>query len=148
MTMFLKELNKNEAICFLNLVSIFAKVDNKFAKEEKVLLEEYKEELGLLDEEIKPMEYEDVIKLLKDSSDRARNIIYFELVGLALVDGEYEVEEIDFLEKVSSEFDVSRSKKIAIANYFYNFTDVYKFATVDAENNIELLREQAESILN
>ena len=146
--MFLKELNKNEAICFLYLVSFFAKVDNKFAKEEKVLLEEYKEELELLDEEIKPMEYEDVIKLLKDSSDRARNIIYFELVGLALVDGEYEVEEIDFLEKVSSEFDVSRSKKIAIANYFYNFTDVYKFATVDAENNIELLREQAESILN
>ncbi|WP_066896089.1 TerB family tellurite resistance protein [Clostridium nigeriense] len=146
--MFLNELNKDEAMCFLNLVSTFAKVDNKFAEEEKRLLADYKEELGITDEEMKFIEFNDIISLLKKSSYRARSIIYFELVGVALVDGEYEVEEIDFLEKVSSEFDVSRSKKIAIANYFYNFTDVYKFATVDAENNIELLREQAESILN
>lgn len=145
--MFLKELNKSEAICFLNLVSIFSTVDNKFAKEEKVLLEEYKEELGIMDEEVIPMGYKDVIKVLKDSSARAKNIIYFELVGLALVDGEYEVEEIDFLEKLSTEFGVSRAKKIAIANYFYNFTDIYQFTTVDADNNIELLREQAENIL-
>lgn len=33
--MFLKELNKEESIAFINLVSIFADVDNKFAKEEK-----------------------------------------------------------------------------------------------------------------
>lgn len=145
--MFLKELSNNEAMCFLNLVSIFAKVDNKFTKEEKVLLEEYREELGILDEEIKPMEYEDVIKELKDSSDRARNIIYFELVGVALVDGEYKVEEIDFLEKVSAEFDVPRAKKIAIANYFYNFTDIYKFASEDADDNLDSLRIQAESVL-
>lgn len=146
--MFLKELSNNEAICFLNLVSIFAKVDNKFAKEEKILLEGYREELGILDEETKSMEYEEVMKELKDSSDRARNIIYFELVGVALVDGEYKVEEIDFLEKVSAEFDVPRSKKIAIANYFYNVTDIYKFATEeDTDNNKEVLRVQAESVL-
>ena len=33
------------------------------------------------------------------------------------------------------------------ANYFYNFKDVYDFTTVDADNNIELLKEQAENIL-
>ena len=102
--MFLKELNKEEAICFLNLVSIFAKVDNKFAKEEKVLVDEYKEELGISDEEIKVMEYDDVIKILHESSDKSKRIIYFELVGLALVDGEYENEEVDFLEKIAEEF--------------------------------------------
>lgn len=145
--MFLKELNKDEANAFFNLVSIFARIDNEFAKEEKVLLDEYKEELGLVDSEINEMVYEDIIESLKSSSDRAKRIIYFELVGLALVDGEYEEEEVDFLEKIAAEFSIPRAKRIAIANYFYNFTDVYNFTTVDAENNIEFLKEQAEIIL-
>lgn len=145
--MFLKELNKDEANAFFNLVSIFARIDNEFAKEEKVLLDEYKEELGLVDSEINEMVYEDIIESLKSSSDRAKRIIYFELLGLALVDGEYEEEEVDFLEKIAAEFSIPRAKRIAIANYFYNFTDVYNFTTVDAENNIEFLKEQAEIIL-
>lgn len=145
--MFLKELNKDEANAFLNLVSIFARIDNEFAKEEKALLDEYKEELGLVDSGISEMVYEDIIESLKSSTDRARRIIYFELVGLALVDGEYEEEEVDFLEKIAAEFNIPRSKRIAIANYFYNFTEVYNFTTVNAENNIKLLKEQAEMIL-
>lgn len=146
--MFLKELNKDESMCFLNLVSIFAKVDNKFAKEEKVLVDEYREELGIYSEEIKTMEYDEIIKILKKSSDKAKKIIYFELVGLALVDGEYEDEEVDFLEKISAEFNITRAKKFAIANYFYNFKDVYNFTTIDADNNIKLLKDQAEAIIN
>lgn len=145
--MFLNELNKDEAMCFLNLVSTFAKVDNKFAEEEKRLLADYKEELGITDEEMKFIEFNDIISLLKKSSYRARSIIYFELVGVALVDGEYEVEEIDFLDKIAEEFEITRAKKIAIANYFYDFTDIYNFTTVDADKNIQLLREQAEAIL-
>ena len=146
--MFLNELNKDESICFLNLVSIFARVDNKFAKEEKVLVDEYREELGMASEEIKAMEYDEIINILRASSDKAKKIIYFELVGLALVDGEYEDEEVDFLEKIAAELNVSRAKRFAIANYFYNFTDVYNFTTVDADNNIELLKKQAEAIIN
>lgn len=145
--MFLKELNKEESIAFINLVSIFADVDNKFAKEEKVLLEEYKEELELSGSEVHHMKYGEVLELIKKSNDREKVIIYFELVGLALVDGEYEDEEVDFLENLASELSIPRSKRIAIANYFYNFKDVYDFTTVDADNNIELLKEQAENIL-
>ena len=145
--MFLKELNKKESVAFINLVSIFADVDNKFAKEEKALLEEYKEELELNASEAYKMTYDEIVNLIQQSSNRIRMIIYFELVGLALVDGNYEEEEIDFLEKLAAELDISRVKRIAIANYFYNFTDIYNFTTVDAENNIELLREQAEILL-
>ena len=145
--MFLNELSKEESLCFLNLVSIFAKVDNKFAKEEKVLVDEYKDELGIINEDIKTMEYDDIIKVLNNSSERAKAIIYFELVGLALVDGEYENQEVDFLERIAAEFNISRAKRIAIANYFYTFNDIDKFTTVNTQNNIELLKEKAESIL-
>lgn len=145
--MFLKELNKDEAMCFLNLVSTFARVDNKFAKEEKRLLTNYKEELGITDETIKFIDYKDVINLLKNSNYRTKSIIYFELVGVALVDGEFEVSEIDFLDKIAEEFEITRAKRIAIANYFYDFDDIYNFTTVNVDNNIQLLREQAETIL-
>lgn len=145
--MFLKELNKDEAMCFLNLVSTFARVDNKFAKEEKRLLTNYKEELGITDEDIKFIEYKDVINLLKNSNYRTKSIIYFELVGVALVDGELEVSEIDFLDKIAEEFEITRAKRIAIANYFYDFEDIYNFTTVNVDSNIQLLREQAEAIL-
>lgn len=145
--MFLKELNKEEAIAFINLVSIFADVDNEFAKEEKVLLKEYKEELEIDEKEIYNLKYDDIIEIIRKSSDRSKRIIYFELVGLSLVDGEYEDKEVDFLENLASELKITRATKIAIANYFYNFTDVYNFTTVDAENNIKLLKEHAEKIL-
>ena len=146
--MFLKELNKEESLCFLNLVSIFAKVDNEFAKEEKFLLDEYKEELGILEKKIDVIEYDRIIEILRNSSDKSKIIVYFELVGLALVDGNYESQEVDFLEQVANELKISRSKRIAIANYFYNFTNVYNFTTVDADNNINLLKEAAEEIIN
>lgn len=145
--MFLNELSKSEAISFLNLVSIFAKVDNKFSKEEKILLDEYKEELGILNEEIEIKEYDEIIPIIKQIDIRKRKIIYFELVGLALVDGEYENQEIDFLEDLASELEISRSSKIAIANYFFNFTDIYKIATVESNDKINKLKEEAEKIL-
>ena len=143
--MFLNELSKSEAISFLNLVSIFAKVDNKFSKEEKILLDEYKEELGILNEEIEIKEYDEIIPIIKQIDIRKRKIIYFELVGL--VDGEYENQEIDFLEDLASELEISRSSKIAIANYFFNFTDIYKIATVESNDKINKLKEEAEKIL-
>ena len=44
------------------------------------------------------MEVDDAKKVLVEASERVKNIVYFELLGLALVDGEYENTEIDFLE--------------------------------------------------
>ena len=146
--MFLNELSKDEAVYFLNLVSIFARVDNKFSKEEQVLLNEYKEELGIADEEATIKEYNEIIDIIKKLDQRKKRIIYFELVGLALVDGEYETKEIDFLEKLSDELEISRVDKIAIANYFFNFTDIYKIATVDADDKINELRIEAEKIIS
>lgn len=145
--MFLNELNKNESIAFINLVKQFANVDNVFAKEEKELIEDYLEELNLKIEDIKELDYEGIINILKQSSTRAKSIIYFEMVGLALVDGEYEDREIDYLDKIAFDLDIRRDRKIAFANYFYNFKEIYDFSVVEADNKIELLKEQAEALL-
>ncbi|MGL5149601.1 MAG: hypothetical protein ACRC7N_03385 [Clostridium sp.] len=145
--MFLNELNKNEAIAFLNLVDIFSKVDNVLANEEKELIEDYKEELEIKSEEISNISYDEVIASLKESNDRNKRIVYFELVGLALVDGEYEEKEVDFLDKLAVDLNIPRDKRIAFANFFFNFKEVYDFSVVESDNKIQLLQESAEALL-
>ena len=145
--MFLTELNKEEASAFLSLVTQFAKVDETFAKEEKRLINDYLDDLNLKEKDIKDLSYEEIINVLKKSKNRIKSIVYFELVGLALVDGEYGDKEIDFLDKIAVSLDIRRDKKIAFANYFFNFKEIYDFSVVEAESKIELLKEEAEALL-
>jgi uncharacterized tellurite resistance protein B-like protein len=144
---FLNELNKNEGIAFMQLVRYLANSDNTFAKEEKNLYEDYLKELGISEGEIKELDLNEVYTTLNNSTQRNKNIVYFELIGLALIDGEYQESEVEVLEKIGGKLDISRSKRIAFANYFYNFVDVYGFSVVDAESKINLLKEQAEKLL-
>ena len=145
--MFLNELNKNEGIAFMQLVKNLANSDNVFAKEEKNLYHDYLQELNIQESDIPEIDLNAVYETLKNSSERSRNIIYFELIGLALIDGEYDENEVTLLEELGKSLDIKRNKRISFANYFYNFVDVYGFSVVDAESKIALLKEQAEKLL-
>jgi len=145
--MFLNELNKNEGIAFMQLVKQLASADNVFAKEEKNLYNDYLEELNIKENEILDTDLNSICETLKDSSERIKNIIYFELIGLALIDGEYDEKEVEFLEEIGKNLEIKRNKRISFANYFYNFVDVYGFSVVEAESKINLLKEQAEKLL-
>ncbi len=145
--MFLDELSKNEGIAFMQLVKGLVNSNNVFAKEEKDLYQDYLEELNIKESEILDTNLKSIYETLKDSSERERNIIYFELIGLALIDGEYDEKEVEFLEEVEKNLNIKRNKRISFANYFYNFVDVYSFSVVDAESKINLLKEQAEKLL-
>ena len=145
--MFLNELSKNEGIAFMQLVNSLANSDDVFAKEEKNLYSDYLEELNIKENEIPDTNLNSVYENLKNSSERSKNIIYFELIGLALIDGEYNEKEVELLEEIGEKLDIKRNKRISFANYFYNFVDVYGFSVVDAESKIALLKEQAERLL-
>ena len=145
--MFLNELSKNEGIAFMQLVKGLANSDNTFAKEEKNLYTDYLVELTIKEDEIPDANINSIYENLKNSSERNKNIIYFELIGLALIDGEYDEKEVEFLEEIGGKLDIKRNKRISFANYFYNFVDVYGFSVVDAESKITLLKEQAEKLL-
>lgn len=121
--MFLQELNKEQGIAFINLVTEFALADEDIRTEEEALMKVYIKELGLEREELRNMSYEDALKVIEKSSDKIKNIIYFELVRIGLVDEDCDIEEVDFLEKISKDLKISRAKKIQIANCFYNFSE-------------------------
>lgn len=146
--MFLNELNKEEAMAFVNLISEFAESDNDFAEEEKELISRYKKELHINEGNIQTLSHDEIIKTLEKSSDRIKRIIYFELIGLALIDGEYQENEVDFLDNIAEKLGVSRANKIAFANYFFTYTDIYDLEKVNSENNMELLKAKAEEVIN
>ncbi|EGT5620166.1 hypothetical protein BUL45_13985 [Clostridium perfringens] len=121
--MFLKELNKEQGLAFINLVTEFALADENIKKEEEDLIRIYLKELDLEEEELGNLSYEESVETIKNSSEKVKNIVYFELVRIGLVDEDCDIEEVDFLEKISKDLNISRAKKIQVANCFYNFSE-------------------------
>lgn len=121
--MFLKELNKEQGLAFINLVTEFALADENIKKEEEDLIRTYMKELDLEEEELGNLSYEESVETIKNSSEKVKNIVYFELVRIGLVDEDCDIEEVDFLEKISKDLNISRAKKIQVANCFYNFSE-------------------------
>jgi len=145
--MFLKELNKNDAMAFIGLVENLAKVDEVYADVEKVLIKDYIEELSLSTEVREEVSFDVAIKKLEGATERAKNIIYFELVGLALVDGSYEDKELVFLNDVACLFNISKEKQVAYVDYFKKVTEMFDITVVDSEGKIKELEAMAMELL-
>lgn len=118
--MLLFELNKEESRAFMRLVSEFVTVDKKINKEEKSVIEKYLNKLNMNKEEINEISHTEAIEILDKSEDKIKNMVYFELLGVALIDGDYETSEVDYLEEVADKFNISRATKIALANYYFD----------------------------
>lgn len=145
--MFLNELSKQEAIAFLNLVENFAKVDKVFAKEEEELIKDYMKELNLNNSEILSVNVDTAINRLTESSTRIKNIIFFELVGLALIDGEYKEAEIKFLNNLADKFNISKEKFNSFVDFFIDVKLVYDLTFSKADEKIKDLEARAEALL-
>ncbi|MBV7272676.1 TerB family tellurite resistance protein [Clostridiaceae bacterium UIB06] len=145
--MFLNELNKKEANAFINLVEALANVDNVFAKNEKDLIDDYIQELELDEKNIKKIDFETSVKEFEKAEEKIKNIIYFELVGLALCDGEYDEKEIQFLKGLAARFNISKNKQYEFINYFKTVKEIYDNTVVDYEGKIELLKKSAMELI-
>lgn len=119
--MILQELNTKEAEAFMAIIKEFIKIDNNFHAEEKALLEKYISKLNLSSKDIEHTNIQEAKEILMTASDNNKKIMYFTLLGIALVDGEYETTEIDYLESLAEEFKISRATKIAFANFYFDY---------------------------
>ncbi|MHC1681760.1 MAG: hypothetical protein AB6733_02210 [Clostridiaceae bacterium] len=145
--MFLKELNKEEATTFISLIKNLAVIDNMFSKKEKELIEDYKSDLNLSDDDIKELSFEESISKLDSSSVRAKNIIYFELTGLALVDGVFDKEEEVFLDNIAKAFEISLDKQLSYLDFFKQVKDFYDIALDNYDSFLEKLNQKALALL-
>lgn len=145
--MFLSELNKNESVNFISLIKNLAVIDNMFSKKEEELIAEYKTDLGLSHDEIKELSFEESVSQLKSSSFRIQNIIYFELTGLALVDGVFDKEEEGFLDNLAKAFEITLDKQLSYLDFFKQVKDFYDIAIDDYDSFLEKLNQKALALL-
>ncbi|GFP76910.1 tellurite resistance TerB family protein [Clostridium fungisolvens] len=145
--MFLNELSKKESILFINLVKNLANVDKVFSKKEEQLISDYLEELSLNSSEVDSLSFDETIKALSSSASKTQNIIYFELVGLALVDGLYSREETAFLSKVADAFNINEAKQTSFLNFFKDIKDLYEITVIDYESKISELKSRISELL-
>lgn len=122
--MLLFELNKDEARAFMRVVSEFVRIDNKVKREEKSIIDKYISKLDVSKEEIEGFSHKEAIEVLDKSEDKIKKMVYFELLGVALIDGDYENSEVDFLEEIAEKFNISRALKIALANYYFDIDNM------------------------
>ncbi|MGL5068713.1 MAG: hypothetical protein ACRC6T_13030 [Sarcina sp.] len=133
--MFLNALNKEESIAYVNLVSEFAMADHKLRLEEKALIEEACEEMGVADDGLESMEVDAAIEVFKNSSEKVKRIIYFELTRCGLVDESYDMTEVEFLNELSEELNIARADRFAFAGYFFKYTDTDRLNTEEARSD-------------
>lgn len=139
--MLLFELNKNEARAFMRVVSEFVSIDNKIKREEKSIIDKYISKLNVSKEEIDGLSHKEAMEVLDKSEEKIKKMVYFELLGVALIDGDYENSEVDFLEEIAEKFNISRSLKIALANYYFDIDNMQ-------DKSEEEIKEKLIKILN
>lgn len=145
--MLIKELNKKESITFISLVKTLAAADEVLGDEELNLIEEYIDELSIGDELIYCVSLKEAMNIFSTSTQRTRNIVYFELLGLALVDGNYSSEEKKIINYVAESFNISEDMQNKYLEYFKDLKKLYD-SHDGSENNIKRLEEKAEALLN
>lgn len=111
--MFLKALNNQEKVSFLELAMGIANSDDDFSVEERGMIEEYKYEMKL-DYDLESIDLEkDINNLIEDfSASEPATIkkVFIELIGLIRADGKF-----------------AESEKVIIKNFMnrYNLSDLY-----------------------
>ncbi len=109
--MFLSRLNPTEKDCFIKLAVAIMKADGCVEKVKNDFLSVYTKELQLptlnLEEQynINPI----IEELAKNSTIQNKRIIFLELLALALVDGEYAIEEKTILGQLIKAFGLEPS---------------------------------------
>lgn len=145
--MFLQELNKKEGNAFINLVKNLAVIDQNFGNEEANLIKEYIDEIGLCSKCMETLNKEEALKILSESSNRIKNIVYFEILGLALVDGDFSEKEVEFVDSVAKYFEIKEEKVKEFLAFFRDVNFMYEVTYSDHEEKILELEKMAKNLI-
>jgi uncharacterized tellurite resistance protein B-like protein len=145
---FINELNKEQGKAFLSLLKNLAEVDYTLVAEEYKLIDEYCKDLGLEENDVVKLENNEILTYFEAASSRIKNIVYFELLGLALTDGEFDNKEIKFMNNIAVKLSISEETQESCINYFKEIKSTYDNITDNVEDIINKLYSKAEAIIN
>ncbi len=126
--MFLNVLSDDEKKAFLELAFKLANSDSDYSESEVALVNQYRKEMSLTREmyEIRGVDCDHCLKVLSKSTQNVKNIIYFELLALAMCDENLDKKEIELLDEIKKSFGIDEIKAFKIAELIKTLTDTYK----------------------
>lgn len=105
--MYLSLLREDEKNLFLELAYEVSNIDGDFGEAEKIMIDSYCEEMKIvnnIDFDYKSHAEEIEKNIIENCGMRTKKIIIFEIVGLAMSDGKYDVEEKEYISKLAEKF--------------------------------------------
>lgn len=109
--MYLIVLNEKQKELFLELAYQLALIDNDFSEKEQVMLDSYCNEMRIgVPEVIHAGSIDRIIKTMRNEcTTLEKKIMFFEILGLALVDGNYDDSERKIIEEIMKAFEIDES---------------------------------------
>ena len=124
--MYLKDLMQGEQFAFYSIVMKMVYVDGAFSGEEQDLVKGFLDEMGLEKAQIRDIPFEDAVDMFSYSSPAARRKVFVELVGVALCDEVFHVNEQALLDNIANRFGITENEKNAIVQTVRDLLGIYK----------------------
>ena len=121
--MYLSMLNEKQKENFMELAYQMAFIDNNFSEKEKIMIESYCEEMHIsVPEAIREESVDEIIESMRrECTVVEKKIVIFEILGLALMDGNYDDAEKMLIEKITKAFELEgaflRESEKVLKNY-------------------------------
>ena len=120
--MFLNQLSEKEKEAFISLSVHVSNSNGIFADEEKVMIQEYSNEMEIPEFDTNEAKsIDEIINVFKSSELHIKKVIMLEVLGLVYSDGFYDAEEENFIKKFSDDIgladEIVESLTVAIKKY-------------------------------
>ncbi len=125
--MYLNYLSIEEKGIFMELAYNLVYADGKYDEQERLTIENYCHEMNMdsFYERI-GISVDDCIKSLGKSSNESKKIIIFELMALAIVDGDYSTEERKIIKKILDANGIDDEFANSVEQLLYKYIDWQK----------------------
>lgn len=125
--MYLRRLNREEQENFLELAYCAANYNDNFAKEQKGLINEYRNEM-LLDKDeyqIQEKELNDILDFFADSAKEVKNAVFLEIMALILSDDIYCDLEQEIVAMIEDRLEISEGKHDQAVQWVKDMQELY-----------------------
>ena len=125
--MYLRRLNREEQENFLELAYSAANYNDNFAKEQKGLINEYRNEM-LLDKDeyqIQEKELNDILDFFADSAKEVKNAVFLEIMALILSDDIYCDLEQEIVAIIEDRLEISEGKHDQAVQWVKDMQELY-----------------------
>ena len=120
--MYLNYLSQREKSIFLKLSHVISEADGIVLENEMRLIHQYAEEMQISPEEMAEEDVDSILaEISNNSTNKAKRIIFAELLAIALIDDNYEGSEIAFMRKIADVLNISPKIEFQISNAVYNY---------------------------